>query len=165
MVGEALSKKISYGIVSKKSLKLFQENKSSQKAEIVSKIMRLWNTYAYRYRTYPQEYERLLAVKIEKDIRPFNEIKVSTLRDYPKVTLFELDDEAELRKMLEEMDIPMLEYHLKRCERLPENYVYVTMDAFIYDSKKQIEKSESSYKISEFAPRADLMHRNSFILN
>ena len=89
------------------------------------------------------------------------EICKSDLKDYPNIKLLKISDKEILLKTLAKMSVGDLAYNLEKCQEITINYAFNTIDSFIYDTNRQIEKTSSNYKKSELGPRPDLMHNTN----
>ena len=65
--------------------------------QMFNRVMRLWEQYAYEYRTILGKYDELLIRKTALNIKPLNKISLADLELFPTIEFFEVTnlDEAE----------------------------------------------------------------------
>ena len=141
----------------KKDFSIWQTTpKRDERGELENKILRLYDEYAEKYRTYPQEYEKMLEMRQKLNLQPIEKLSGSDLRDYPTIELFQVEKKEIALAKIKLMDKEELYCCLRECSLIEINHTFRTMRDYIYSTKYRMVFRN---KKVEIAPHPDALHR------
>ena len=141
----------------KKDFSIWQTTpKRDERGELIQKILSLYNEYAEKYRTYPKEYERMIAIRQKYNLQPIEKMSGSDLRDYPSIGLFEIEKKEVVEAVLKLKNIEDLYVCLRECELIEVNHTFRAMRDIIYTTKYRVVFKD---KKAQYAPNPDALHR------
>ena len=141
----------------KKDFSIWQTKpKRDERGELIGKILKLYDEYAEKYRTYPQEYEKMLEIRQKLNLQPIEKLSGSDKRDYPTIELFEIEKNGLVEAKLRIMNIEELHECLREVSIIEVNHTFRSMRDYIYSTKYRMVFRN---KKVEIAPHPDALHR------
>ena len=119
---------------------------------LIDKALYLWDLYSEKYRTLPDEYERVVAEARALKVRQ-NRISSQTKRDYPKIEFLSIDDRKTADKYLEgktDAEITAIIHAIDLM--VNEDFSYKSYVTAICDMKYRIKYKDVTKKGYSLAP-------------
>lgn len=107
-------------------------------ASLAAAILQKWKTWSEIYRQTPKLYQEALNKKREAKI-PLRKLSAQCIKEYPKISFFDIEDENTAMSVLSTMKKADLVILLNKINNAIDfNYTFTTMRSFIQDAEYQL---------------------------